>query len=181
MVQGVPHFTKAEDQYGPYRIPAGSIVLPNAFAITRDEAAFGPDTDAFIPERWMADVPEGVEHKIDAGGRDTTVVKDLPQTGFGFGRRICTGRHIATSQLFIQMARLLWAFDFEAAVDPATGKPYELDPMDISEGFVACPRPFRVVIRPRGQWARDLIVAGGDTDSFDYFSVLDEAAEKLHV
>lgn len=63
-----------------YRIPAGSIVMGNHFAIARDEEVFGKDTDDFIPERWLAD--------------DGTL-KDLPQTGFGFGRRICTGRHIA--------------------------------------------------------------------------------------
>lgn len=80
VVGGVPHATKTEDEYMGYRIPAGSIVLANHFAIARDESVFGPQTDEFIPERWISDEGD---------------LKDLPQTGFGFGRRICTGRHIA--------------------------------------------------------------------------------------
>lgn len=80
MINGAPHYTNVEDSYMGYRIPAKSIVLANHFAVSRDEAAFGPNTHDFLPERWIAD--------------DGTL-KDLPQTGFGFGRRICTGRHIA--------------------------------------------------------------------------------------
>lgn len=63
-----------------YTIPAGSIVLGNHFAISRDESTFGNDTDKFIPERWL---------------NEDGTLKNLPQTGFGFGRRICTGRNIA--------------------------------------------------------------------------------------
>ncbi len=42
---------------------------------------------------------------------------DNPQTNpttigaFGFGRRICPGRHLAMNSTFIAVAALLWAFD----------------------------------------------------------------------
>ncbi|KAL2136472.1 hypothetical protein VTI74DRAFT_3491 [Chaetomium olivicolor] len=38
VVGGVPHFTKVADSYMGYHIPTNSIVLANAFAITRDES-----------------------------------------------------------------------------------------------------------------------------------------------
>lgn len=36
--------------------------------------------------------------------------------------RICVGRHVANNSMFIEMASLLWAFDFSAPTGP-DGKP----------------------------------------------------------
>ncbi|KAJ5608348.1 hypothetical protein N7537_004967 [Penicillium hordei] len=172
VVQGVPHCTKIEDEYMGYRIPANSTVLPNAFAITRDEAVFGEDADNFIPERWVAE--EFDNEQIDICGCNTSALKDLPQTGFGFGRRICTGRLIARNQLFIQMARMLWSFDVEAGVvDAATGVRHKVHDMDCTEGFVTLPKPFRSVMRPRGQWVRDVILKAGTTHNLDHSAILE--------
>ncbi|CAI7600135.1 unnamed protein product [Penicillium discolor] len=174
VVQGVPHFTKIEDEYMGYRIPANSTVLPNAFAITRDEAVFGEDVDNFIPERWLAEESDN-EH-IDVSGFNKSALKDLPYTGFGFGRRSCTGRVIARNQLFIQMARMLWSFDVEAGVvDEATGARHNVHDMDCTEGFVTLPKPFRSVMRPRGQWVRDAILKAGTTHNLDHSAILEAA------
>lgn len=81
---GVPHFTQTEDEYMGYRIPAGSIILPNYWAIVREEAVFGEDTDSFVPERWLGGNGEQ--------NLESSPLKDLPNTGFGFGRRVCTGQ-----------------------------------------------------------------------------------------
>ncbi|KAK0383012.1 hypothetical protein NLU13_8928 [Sarocladium strictum] len=180
VVSGVPHFTKTEDQYNGYRIPANSIVLPNAYAITRDEAVFGENPDDFNPERWLHDVPEGTPPVMDAGGFNSTEVKDLPHTGFGFGRRICTGRFIARNQLFIQMARMLWAFEVDAGVvDETTGRRHPVDPMDCTEGFVTLPKPFRAVYRPRGDWVRKIIERDGPTHHIDHAEILDQSAKQM--
>lgn len=173
----MPHFTKTEDNYMGYYIPANSIVLANAFAITRDESVFGPDVDNFVPERWLAEdhQEEGKEPLIDGCGMNTTALKDLPQTGFGFGRRICTGRIIARNQLFIQMARMLWAFDVEAGISEATGQRHKVSDMDCTEGFVTLPKPFKAEMRPRGQWARDVILQSGTTHGLDHAEMLNQA------
>ena len=105
VVGGVPHFTKTEDTYMGYHIPANSMILGNHYAIARDEAVFGEDVDDFIPDRWLAEDVQ--EPHVDACGQDVNALKDLPHVGFGFGRRICTGRVIARNQLFLQMARML--------------------------------------------------------------------------
>ncbi|KAM5343546.1 hypothetical protein ACJ41O_012083 [Fusarium nematophilum] len=175
VVGGVPHFTKTEDTYMGYHIPANSIVLGNAFAITRDESVFGKEADTFKPERWLADVVEGKEPSIDACGFNTTALKDLPHTGFGFGRRVCTGRIIARNQLFIQMARMLWAFDVQAGVVKATGERHKVDDRDCTEGFVTLPKSFRAEMRPRGPWVRDAILRSGTTHDLDYAEILDAA------
>ncbi|KAL2802186.1 cytochrome P450 [Aspergillus granulosus] len=174
-VSGVPHFIKVQDEYMGYHIPANSTVLPNAFAITRDESVFGEDADSFIPDRWLVDNPP-VEPTIDASGSNISALKGLPQTGFGFGRRICTGRFIARNQLFIQMARMLWAFDVDAGVvDEETGRRHKVNDMDCTEGFVTLPKPFRAVMRPRGEWVREMILEKGTTQGLDHARILEEA------
>ncbi|KAI6893073.1 hypothetical protein KC318_g13387 [Hortaea werneckii] len=156
---GVPHFTKNSDIYGAYYIPANTIVLPNLFAIARDETTFGPEADTFIPERW-----------IDANGK----LKDLPDVGFGFGRRICAGRHIARNGLFIKVARLLWAFHIEPGVDRTTGETIEVSDMDCVDGLVVLPKPFKAVFRPRCDNARDVINSNGKVDIDDHLHILNE-------
>ena len=180
VVGGVPHFTKTEDSYMGYHIPANSIVLYNPFAITRDESTFGENVDDFLPERWMADGDQSnIEPSIDACGFNVSALKDLPHTGFGFGRRVCTGRIIARNQLFIQMARMLWAFDVEpGVVDEATGARHKVHDMDCTEGFVTLPKPFKAVYRPRGQWARDAILQSGTTHVIDHSEMLDQASKE---
>ncbi|KAL4939321.1 hypothetical protein BDV06DRAFT_214393 [Aspergillus oleicola] len=175
VVSGVPHYTKTEDEYMGYRIPANSTVLPNAFAITHDEAAFEPDVDSFIPERWLADKTQDTEEAIDICGMNTSALQDLPQTGFGFGRRICTGRLIARNQLFIHMARMLWAFDVEAGVIGENGERHKVDDMDCTEGFVTLLKPFRAVPRPRGGWVKKAILDRGTTHGVDHGGILEAA------
>ncbi|CBF78459.1 hypothetical protein AN7399.2 [Aspergillus nidulans FGSC A4] len=175
VVSGVPHFTKVQDEYMGYHIPANSTVLPNAFAISHDESIFGEDVDSFIPERWLAEDPPS-EPSIDACGFNTSALKDLPHIGFGWGRRICTGRFIARNQLFIQMARMLWAFDVDAGVvDEKTGRRHNVDDMDCTEGFVTLPKPFRAVMRPRGEWVRQRILERGTTHGLDHAKILQNA------
>ncbi|KAF9775973.1 hypothetical protein IL306_005892 [Fusarium sp. DS 682] len=173
VVAGVRHFVREEDTYMGYRIPANSIVLGNSFAITRDESVFGKDVDQFIPERWLVEETGNKEPSIDACGLNLTALKSLPQTGFGFGRRICTGRMISRNQLFIQMARMLWAFNISAGVDEATGVKHEIDDMDITEGFVAIPKHFNAVYTTRGPWVSDIVLKRGTTHNIDHASILD--------
>ncbi|KAG9254166.1 putative cytochrome P450 [Emericellopsis atlantica] len=173
VVGGVPHFIKTEDSYMDYRIPANSIVLPNAFAICRDESVFGANPNSFDPERWMTgDTTQ--PPTVDACGLNTTALKDLPQTGFGFGRRICTGRIIARNQLFIQMARMLWAFDVEAGIREDTGQRHVVDDMDCTEGFVTLPKPLRTVMKVRGEHVTRIVKERGTTHNINHAAVLEQ-------
>lgn len=72
-----------------------------------DEAVF-PDPHVFDPTRYLT--PEG---NLDEN------TADLADPAFGFGRRICPGRHFATDTLWIAIAHMLATFDIEKAVDSA--------------------------------------------------------------
>ncbi|KUI60056.1 Fumitremorgin C synthase [Cytospora mali] len=137
---GVPHLTKVEDQYEGARIPAGSIVFANQWAIARDAEVFGTKTEEFLPERWLAEgMPRRPEEGAGAGAGASCALRDLPSVGFGFGRRQCTGRHVARSVLWIQITMLLWAFDLDGAVSPETGERVEVDPMAMTDSLVIRP------------------------------------------
>lgn len=169
---GVPHrySAKEDDEYRGQRIPVGSLVIANHWSITREESVFGADTDDFVPERWLTE-EVGVDGKVKNG------IQDFYLTGFGFGRRACTGRHIAQNMVFIIIARLLWAFDIEPATDE-TEKQVVVDSLSFTEGFVIRPKPFNAIFRPRGPWVRDLIERECDTHSTDLAEILDQAARE---
>ncbi|GJC89751.1 fumitremorgin C synthase [Colletotrichum liriopes] len=149
---GMDHAAAEEDEYMGYQIPKGAIVVASQWAITRDKNVFGADSDDFRPERWLE--------------RD-----DLPKTSFGYGRRLCPGRHVGREGLWIMFARLLWAFEMEAPTDPATLKKKVIDPMAMPTlGIVIAPEPFKALFHPRGEWVeklvhRELENSGKDVDS----------------
>ncbi|KAJ6579947.1 cytochrome P450 [Mycena vulgaris] len=142
---GVPHFLAVEDEYRGYRIPAGSIVIGNVWAILHDEAMY-PEPCAFKPERFLRD------------GKPNPDVRD-PQAAFGFGRRICPGRHMSMSSLWIAIASILAAFDITRAVGD-DGEIIEPS-FEYSSGLTSAPRPFKCLIRPRSWEAAELVEATG--------------------
>ena len=164
-----------EDTYMGYHIPANSIVLPNAFAITRDESVFGPNPDDFEPHRWLADDPPATP-TVDMCGLNVSALKDLPQTGFGYGRRACTGKVIARNSLFIQIARIMWAFEVEPGVVGEKGERHVVNEMDFTEGFSPLPKPFRAVMRPRGSWVTEVIREAGTTHGINHSEIMDQAS-----
>jgi cytochrome P450 len=158
---GVPHFTKVESSYGGFRIPANSVVIANHWSIAREESMFGPaDVEAFVPERWL-----------DAGKSPR---RDLPTVGFGYGRRICPGRHVARNSLWIAVARLLWAFDVKPEMT-AEGETVAVDTKG-TDGLVTKPLPFKACFSPRGDWVREVVARECDTWGADFLGLLDRIA-----
>ncbi|KAG6843347.1 hypothetical protein H0H87_005586, partial [Tephrocybe sp. NHM501043] len=68
----IPHFLHADDEYNGYRLPKGSIVIPNAWAMLHDENIY-PNPFDFNPDRFMKD------GKLDPNA------KDPMHAAFGFG------------------------------------------------------------------------------------------------
>ncbi|KAK6985030.1 cytochrome P450 [Favolaschia claudopus] len=97
----IPHYLSVDDEYRGYRIPAKSVIIGNAWAILHDENMY-PNPDNFNPERFL------LNGKLNPEMRD-------PEAAFGFGRRICPGRHVATSTLWITVASILSTFSIRKA------------------------------------------------------------------
>ncbi|KAL1742443.1 cytochrome P450 [Schizophyllum fasciatum] len=104
----VPHAYCGDepDVYKGYAIPCGSIVIPNVWSMTHEEAAY-PDPYAFKPERFLT-----------ADGRIDPDVRDPGKLVFGFGRRNCIGRHMAYASLWVMVASILRVFNIEKAKRP---------------------------------------------------------------
>ncbi|KAF8885538.1 cytochrome P450 [Gymnopilus junonius] len=87
---GVPHRLMEDDIYNGMFIPKGSTVIANTRGITLDEDVY-QEPHAFDPSRYLRGEPH-------------------PVGQFGFGRRICPGRHLAESGVWIAIASMLAAF-----------------------------------------------------------------------
>lgn len=158
---GVPHATLEEDTYNGYRIPKGATVIPLIWGMALDDNAFEKPLE-FIPERWLDTNPEDIDSRLT--------------NFFGFGRRICTGRHIAQNSLFVLMARMLWGFNIRNAVD-ANGVKKEVDDMALNSGFVCSPKPFDAVFEARSDRHREVIESGWNTAEKDVGVLLDGIKE----
>jgi cytochrome P450 len=80
-------------------LPPGTIVGINAWVLHFKEEIFGPNTDQFIPERWL----QGEHEDQDAYMARIKKMKDADMS-FGNGNRTCLGRPLATIQLFKTIA-----------------------------------------------------------------------------
>ncbi|KAF4620344.1 hypothetical protein D9613_001208 [Agrocybe pediades] len=98
----LPRATTEDDYYDGYYIPKGSTVLPNVWAMLHDEERY-PDAFALKPERFL-----------DESGQ---LNDDDRILAYGFGRRICVGRHIGSSTIWLMMASVLSCFDIGYAKD----------------------------------------------------------------
>lgn len=120
----------------------------NVWGLHHDESVF-PEPDVFDPERYLDKTLLAAHYanSSDYANRD--------HYGYGAGRRICPGMHLADRNMFVAMAKLLWAFNFEKFIDPVTGQVVEPD-ADIttgynSEGLVMIAHPFNLKVTPRSE------------------------------
>lgn len=81
----------------------------------------------------------------------------LHHYGYGAGRRICPGIHLAERSMWRITAKLLWAFEFAEPINPATGEVEPLDQDAYTSANLVCPLPYKVRIKPRSQAHVDAI------------------------
>ncbi|GLJ52739.1 hypothetical protein SUGI_1123020 [Cryptomeria japonica] len=130
----MPHKSIEACTVGGYHIPAGTMLMVNAWVIHRDPKLWNKPLD-FIPERFME---KGMEmDNIQMKGNEFEM---LP---FGAGRRGCPGTTLAMCMVQTTLAILLQSFDWFVP----DGKV-----LDMSEGVgLTTPRavPLEVFIKPR--------------------------------
>ena len=114
----IPHQSMEDDWYEGMFVPKGTICLANTWHMNRDPEIFGKNTEDFDPGRYL-----------DANGEMALGLSELKKDGhfsYGFGSRICVGRHMADNSIFINIAILLWAMNIEREKD-ASGRFLPLD------------------------------------------------------
>ena len=125
-------------------------------AIFRDPDIY-PEPETFKPERFL---------NSDGTLRDDPILS----SAFGYGKRICPGRHIVDTTLFIFMASLLSVFRIEKVKGDHseyryTGRAIRYTSFLGSSGpeliiaSTSRPEPFSCSIVPRDKRAEELIIA----------------------
>ncbi|TFK74819.1 cytochrome P450 [Pluteus cervinus] len=138
----VPRAALEDDVVGGYFIPKGTTVLSNLWAITHDPEMF-EDPDEFRPERFLN--PDGT---LNNDSEDRIFA-------FGFGRRICPGRHLATSFVWTTIASVISVFDFHPARDEMGNEiPVKTE---YTDGLVCHPKAFQCALVPYSKEATSLI------------------------
>lgn len=76
--------------------------------------------------------------------------------GYGNGRRICPGIHVAERNLFVGIAKIIWGFDIKPGVSENgnTVEPNINPETGYSEGFLVCAKGFGCRIAPRSEARR---------------------------
>lgn len=166
---GVPHASTEEITYKGFTVPKTTFLLPNAWALSRDPERY-QDPDTFAPERFLGDdVDSYTSAKLgDYLKRD--------HINYGWGRRLCQGIHLAENSLYMQVSRVLWAFD----IATIPGEP----PLNIHDkasrylfrilvfaklilrcyidGLIKKPKAFRVSITPRSDEAVQVLLQSAE-------------------
>ncbi|KAH7142828.1 cytochrome P450 [Dactylonectria estremocensis] len=87
-------------QIGTYYMPPGSVCGISPRSMNRSQDIFGPDADAFRPERWISQGP-GYEERIK---RQTNLLTTD-----------CVGKNLATLEMYKYIAQFFRHFDAEVA------------------------------------------------------------------
>ncbi|KAI0294297.1 cytochrome P450 [Multifurca ochricompacta] len=136
----VPHVSTTDDWYEGMYIPKGTICLPNIKVLNSDPNVFGKDAERFDPARHLNKKGEEVKAVMMDGREEGHVT-------FGFGRRLCVGKHLAEGTLAIDFATMLWAMKFERPEGAVKG---ELDVHTlVRSSLTTRPAPFEYKALPR--------------------------------
>ena len=131
----LPRETLEDTELLGYRVPAGTRVVINAWAIGRD-AETRERAEEFVPGRFVdGPAEQGVRVRHD----------DFRSVPFGAGRRGCPGVGFASPSIELALASLLYHFDWELPVEAGASK------LDMSEVYglsVRLKAPLCLVAKP---------------------------------
>ncbi|KAJ7722449.1 cytochrome P450 [Mycena maculata] len=146
---GIPHRARADfmydrEGYTPLFIPKDSLIIPNIWKMTHDPDRYA-NPMAFDPTRFIPTAGKAAE-------------QDPVRICFGFGRRICPGKILADTTVFMACSTILAVFNITKArengvvVEPPVGQ---------ADGTVSHPLPFKCRAEPRNARALALIRSHG--------------------
>jgi cytochrome P450 len=146
---GIPHKSTEDDIYEGMYIPKGTLVYYNTYALSKDTSTY-QDPDKFEPERFIP---------VGEGGRGEPFLSGP----FGFGRRICVGRHLAQASVFSMLATIISTMDISAPIGK-DGKPMK-QVLNFSTGLSSHPGSFDMIFTPRSEKAAALLREASQTDA----------------
>ncbi|KAH8804413.1 putative cytochrome P450 [Xylogone sp. PMI_703] len=163
-----PHAVAEDDWIDGKFIPKGTTVIINSWGLHHDKRRFS-NPEIFDPDRYKGQTTLAPElaAAADYESRD--------HYGYGSGRRICPGIHLAERNLFLGLAKFIWAFSVEPGVDEK-GNTIEpsFDPeTDYSEGFLVCAKDFPCIIMPRSEARRRTIMKEYENAQQEIFAQFD--------
>lgn len=171
---GFPHVLSEDDTIDGMHLPKGSQIFINAFGMHQDESRLNngglqPDMDVFEPDRYA-----GVSALASELANGDYEKRD--HYGYGSGRRLCPGIHLAERNLFLAFAKLLWAVNIEpgrdnsgCVIEPDVG-----NETAYSAGFLVCATDFPCVIKPRSDAHKATILREFGTAKEQIFPMFDD-------
>ncbi|TKA67244.1 hypothetical protein B0A49_12379 [Cryomyces minteri] len=108
-----------------YLLPKGTTIIINAWGLQHDPMRF-ENPDVFDPEHIAGCTKLAPELANGA-------YEDRDHYGYGAGRRLCPGIHLAERNLSLAMAKLVWGFEIFPALD-GEGREKAVD-TDAKTGF----------------------------------------------
>lgn len=127
----VPRETSASVEMGGFRVPEGTRVFVNAWAVQRDPKVWD-EAEEFVPERFE-------KSSVDFRGQDFELIP------FGLGRRGCPGVLFGVASVECLLANVLYWFDWKL---PNGMKPEELDMSEVYGLTVNRKVPLNLVAKP---------------------------------
>lgn len=107
LIAGIPHASVKDDIYEGYHIPAGSVMHPLEWSISRDPEVFH-EPDVWNPMRWL-------ETKYPTYQEPLTKFPTITgYSQFGYGRRTCQGMGVTEADLFVGLGSMAWMFAMHA-------------------------------------------------------------------
>jgi len=125
------HATKEAAKFRSYTIPSNTLVLLNAYHINHDPEHFH-DPTTFNPHRWL-----------NSQGKFRSELIELTAT-FGMGKRVCPGRPLAKTEIFLLLVKLVQTF--KLSVPDGHTKP---DPSMKGAEIIMAPDPFILQVTRR--------------------------------
>ncbi|KAF2768278.1 cytochrome P450 [Teratosphaeria nubilosa] len=142
---GVPHRVSQDDWFNGMLIPKDSTVILPSWAMHLSKQAGYDDPEVYNPDRFL----QWPKFADSYAGSSNYANRD--HYGYGAGRRICPGIHLAERTQWRLTSKLLWAFEVQRVIDPETKKPIPIDVTQYHEGIAHCPKPYQIALVPRSQ------------------------------
>jgi cytochrome P450 len=76
------------DEINGVKLPSGTKIGVNMWALLRDPKVFGNDAENFRPERWL-----------EASGEKLKEMERQQELVWGYGKYVCIGRNVALTEL----------------------------------------------------------------------------------